>query len=167
MSSEVRIRAATEGDLAAIFAIYNEEVLHGTSTFDIEPKDPERDRDWLAGRERIHPVIVAESDGEVVGWASLGPWSAKGAYRRTAEDSVYVDGRRRGLGVGRALLDALITDARGTEVCVILARIAEANPASVGLHEAAGFRRIGTQRRGGQKFGRVLDVELMDLHLDV
>lgn len=167
MSSDVRIRAATEGDLGRIFAIYNQEVLHGTATFDTEPRDPEVDRDWLTARAPIHPVIVAEIEDDLAGWASLGPWSAKGAYRRTAEDSVYVEAERRGLGIGRALLDQLIALARGTEVRVILARIAEANPASVRLHEGAGFRRIGTQRRSGEKFGRLLDVELMDLHLDL
>ena len=111
-------------------------------------------------------MLVAERDGAVVGWASLGPWSPKGAYRRSAEVSVYVDPAARGAGLGAALLEALIERARGSEVAVLIARIAEGNPVSVHLHERAGFERVGILRRSGEKFGRVLDVEVLDLHLD-
>ena len=161
------IRDATPADLPAIFAIYNEEVLHGTATFDTAPRLPGRDGAWLTDRDPgRHPVLVAEAGGEVVGWASLSPWSTRRAYDRTAEESVYVHAAHRGQGVGRALLDAVVERGRAAGIGVLVARIADAQPASVALHEAAGFRRFGTQRRCGEKFGRLLDVELMDLHLD-
>ncbi|TVQ64071.1 MAG: N-acetyltransferase family protein [Phycisphaerales bacterium] len=165
------IRDATIGDLPAIFEIYNEQVLHGTATFDTVPKDPERDARWLTGRNlAAHPVIVGvvggNSGGEIVGWASLSAWSDRCAYARAAEESVYIHKDHRGRGYGRTLLRAIIERGRAAGLGVLLARIAGENPGSVRLHEELGFARIGTMRRVGEKFGRILDVEMMDLHLD-
>jgi phosphinothricin acetyltransferase len=112
-------------------------------------------------------TVAVNRAGEVAGWAAIGPWSPRGAYRRTGEVSVYVEPERRGGGIGKALLADLVERARGLpEIHVLLARIAQPNPASVAAHEAAGFRSFGTQRRCGEKLGRILDVELFDLHLD-
>ncbi len=161
------VREARAADLPVIFEIYNHEVAHGTATFDTEPRVAGQDDGWLTQRDRgRHPVLVAAAGERVVGWASLSPWSERGGYARTVEGSVYVDADHRGEGVGRLLLEALIERARDAGLGVILARIAEANEASVGLFEAFGFTHIGTQRRCGEKFGRILDVELMDLQLD-
>ena len=161
------IRDATLEDLPAISAIYDEQVLHGTATFDTEPKSVAERREWFEAhpRER-YPVIVAEEGGEVIGWGRLAPWSPRRAYARTAENSVYVRKDARGRGAGRALLEALLARARAAGISVILARVADGNPASLRLHEALGFRPVGTMRRVGEKFGRVLDVTLLDLHLD-
>jgi phosphinothricin acetyltransferase len=162
-----RLRDATREDLAGIFAIYDEAVLHGTATFETEPRSPAGRLEWFEAHPReVYPVLVAEEAGAVVGWGRLVPWSPRKAYRRTAENSVYVRTDRRGLGVGRALLAALLERARTADIAVILARIAQGNPASLRLHEAAGFRPIGTMRRVGEKFGRILDVTILDLHLD-
>ncbi len=162
------IRPAALTDLPRIFAIYNREVETGLATFDIEPREPGRDDGWLTDRAPHHPVTVAvDPAGEVVGWASIGPWSPRGAYRRTGEVSVYVDPAVRGGGIGRALLADLVERARSIpEIHVLLARIAQPNPASVAVHETVGFRSFGIQRRCGEKLGRILDVELFDLHLD-
>jgi len=162
-----RIRDATEGDLAAIFSIYDEQVLHGTSTFDTTPKSAAERLTWLREhpRER-YPVIVADEAGEVLGWGRLQPWSTRCAYARSAENSVYVRTDARGRGIGRVLLASLLERARAAGIAVILARIAEGNPASARLHESAGFRPIGMMRRVGEKLGRILDVLLMDRHLD-
>ncbi len=162
----ITIRDARQTDLAEIFAIYNDEVAHGIATFDVEPLRAGRDDGWLADRAAHHPVIVAVAGDAVLGWASIGPWSPRGAYRRTGEVSVYVDSEARGERIGRRLLSGLIERARDSEVVVLLARIAVPNPASIAIHEALGFSSFGTQRRCGEKFGRVLDVVLMDLHLD-
>lgn len=161
----IEIRDATVADLPRIFAIYNAEVEGGIATFDVDPKRVDADQAWLTDRAAIHPVIVGVGGDEVVGWASLGEWSPKGAYRRTAEVSVYVELAVRGGGVGTQLLRALIERARGSDVRVLLARIALPNPSSVAIHQALGFRSFGTQRRCGEKLGQVLDVELMDMHL--
>jgi L-amino acid N-acyltransferase YncA len=161
------IRDAASADLPGIFEIYHEQVLHGTATFDTEPKDLGAQRAWFEAhpRER-YPILVAVEEGRIAGWARLYPWSDRCAYRRSAENSVYVHQDFRARGVGRALLAALIVRAREAGIAVLLARIAEGNPASVALHRGAGFERIGTMRRVGEKFGRILDVELLQLHLD-
>jgi phosphinothricin acetyltransferase len=162
----IAIRDATPADLPRIFAIYNEEIEHGISTFEVEPKQAERDRTWLTGRDALYPVLVATEGEVVVGWASLSRWSPRGAYRRTAEVSEYVDAAHRGRGIGRALLAALIERALERGIAVLLARVTQPNRESEAMHESLGFRAFGTQRRCGEKFGRVLDVKLMDLHLD-
>lgn len=161
------IRDAVEGDLPGIFAIYDEQVLRGTATFETVPRTPAERRAWWEShpRER-YPVIVAEEGGAILGWARLQPWSPRAAYARTAEDSVYVAAAARGRGVGRALLGELVARAGPAGIAVVVARIAEGNPASVRLHERAGFRPVGTMRRVGEKFGRILDVAILDLHLD-
>jgi len=170
------IRDAVEGDLDGIFAVYDREVLRGTATFETVPRSPAERVAWFEAHDHgRYPVIVAVeeraggsggSGGAILGWARLQPWSPRPAYRRTAEDSVYVREDARGRGVGRALLDEILRRARGAGVAVVVARIAEGNPASVRLHRAAGFGTVGTMRRVGEKFGRILDVEILDLHLD-
>jgi L-amino acid N-acyltransferase YncA len=162
----ITIRDATPADLPRIFAIYNEEIEHGIATFEVEPKLVDRDRGWLTERGELYPVLVAFDGEELVGWASLSQWSPRGAYRRTAEVSEYVNAEHRGHGFGRALLAALIERARDRDIAVLLARVAQPNPVSEAMHESLGFRAFGTQRRCGEKFGRILDVKLMDLHLD-
>ncbi|MGH8442048.1 MAG: GNAT family N-acetyltransferase [Nevskiaceae bacterium] len=160
------IRAATEADLPGIFAIYDREVLHGTATFDTEPKNEAERLAWLgddAGGK--YPILVAEIDGAIAGWARFYAWSHRCAYARAAENAVYVHADHRGKGVGRALLAELIRLAPQRGVHVLLARIVEGNPASRALHEAHGFTTIGVMRRVGEKFGRVLDVQLMERQL--
>ncbi len=166
-SRPVTIRDAAIADLPRIFEIYNREVEGGIATFDVEPKRADEDEDWLTSRAPFHPVLVALDDRSAVsGWASIGPWSPRGAYRRTGEVSVYVDLAARGRGLGGELLGALIERARGSDVVVLLARVAQPNAVSRALHAAHGFETFGVQRRCGEKLGRILDVELMDLHLD-
>lgn len=162
------IRDLAAGDLGRVFEIYNYEVTNTTSTFETVPKELGRDDGWMLERPARYPVLVAEAgaDGELIGWGSLSQWSPRGAYARTVEVSVYVDRAARGHGYGKQLLAALIERAPSTGAAVLLARVAGENPASIALHESLGFKTIGTQRRSGQKFGRILDVALMDLHLD-
>jgi L-amino acid N-acyltransferase YncA len=161
------IRAATAADLPGIFAIYDDEVLHGTATFDTQPRTPAERLEWFAndGNGR-YPVLVAEVDGQVAGWARLYAWSPRRAYDRTAENAVYVGRAHRGRGLSRALMEEILRLAPQRGVSVLVARIVEGNPASLALHERLGFRTIGVMRRVGEKFGRLLDVRLMDRHLE-
>lgn len=163
----MNLRAATEADLPGIFAIYDHEVLHGTATFDTEPR-PEAGRlEWFRndGNGR-YPILVAEAGGRIVGWARLYAWSPRKAYDRTAENAVYVHREHRGQGLSRALMEELMRLAPPRGVQVLIARIVEGNPASLALHEKLGFRTIGVMQRVGEKFGRLLDVRLLDRHLD-
>lgn len=167
MSRSMVIRAAREPDLPAIAEIYNYEVEHSTATFDTQPVTVKERRRWLAAHEPTrHPVIVAEVNDAVAAWACLSSWSERCAYARAAEVSVYVHREHRGCGIGRALLLDLIARARAAGLGVLLARICTADgPASLRLHKSVGFQRVGTMRRVGEKLGRILDVELLEHHL--
>jgi L-amino acid N-acyltransferase len=160
------IREAKLDDLDGIFAIYDEQVLHGTATFDTIVKTTQERLDWFATAGNRYPILVAEEKGRILGWARLYSWSPRRAYDRTAENAVYVRDDARGRGLGRALMEELIRQAPMRGVQVLIARVVEGNPGSIRLHENLGFRTIGVMRRVGEKFGRVLDVRLMDLHLD-
>ena len=170
----MRIRAATEADLPGMFAIYDEQVLHGTATFDTEPKTPAERLAWFRddGNGR-YPILVAEAPAEgappaaptIAGWARLYAWSNRCAYAGAAENAVYVHADRRGQGIGRALLEELLRIARERGIRVVIARVVEGNAGSRALHEAMGFKTIGVMTRIGEKFGRLLDVRLMDCHL--
>lgn len=162
----VRVRDATGADAQHIADIYNHEVAHTTTTLDTILVTAEDRRAWLVDRDWTrHPVIVAELDGRVVGWAQLKPWSPRKGYARTAEVSVFVAEGARGAGAGRALLGELIARARSAGHGVLLSRVGGESAASIALHGALGFRHLCTMQRVGEKFGRVLDVELFDLQL--
>lgn len=161
------IRDATPDDLARIFEIYDREVLHGTTTFETQPRTPAQRLEWFTLHDRArYPVLVAELNSHIAGWARLYPWSPRPAYARTAENAVYVDPAFRGRGIGKSLLLRLIDHGPRVGIAVLVARVGDSNAASVALHESVGFRTFGIMRRVGEKFGRILDVRMMDLHLD-
>ncbi|MBI2566711.1 MAG: N-acetyltransferase [Candidatus Schekmanbacteria bacterium] len=157
------VRTARLSDLEAITAIYNHEVLHGSATFDTEPKHLEEQLLWFGKHDERHPLLVAtpDSNGEVLGWASLSAWSDRCAYAGTVENSIYVAPQSRGTGVGKLLLGDLLRVAAEAGTHTVLARIADGNPASVHLHERAGFRHVGRMFEVGYKFGRWIDVLVM------
>lgn len=154
------LRDARDEDAAAIVAIYNEAVATTTASFDTEPRTLEEQRRRLREHGPTHPFRVADAGGEIVGWASLSPWSERRGYARTAESSVYIRVDRRGQGLGRRLLGDLLATARSTGLHTVLARISDGNPASDRLHESCGFVRVGTMRQVGYKFDRWIDVHL-------
>ena len=158
---ELRIRRAGEPDVPAITEIYNEAVRTTTGTFDTEPRSISDRRAWFRSHDSRHPILVAESEGSVVGWGSLSAWSDRSAYDGTGEVSVYVAAPFRGRGIGRRLLRELVDVARALEFHSLLARIAGGNAASLHLHSALGFQEVGIMREVGQKFGRRLDVHLL------
>lgn len=163
--SAVSVRRALRADVPAITAIYNEAVRTTTGTFDTEPKSTAERARWFRQHDARHPVLVAEQEGAVVGWAALSAWSDRPAYDATGEVSVYVAAAHRGGGVGRALLTSLLEAARAERFHTVLARVAEGNEASLRLHVRAGFVRVGVMREVGLKFGRRLDVHLMQAML--
>lgn len=157
----ILIRPANPEDVPAITDIYNEAILTTTATFDTEPKTTAERSAWLAGHDDRHPVMVAELDGQVVGWAAITRWSDRCAYDATGETSFYVHSTHRGRGAGTQLLAALLTAARAAGFHTLLARIAEGSDASLRLHLRAGFVLVGTMQQVGRKFGRLLDVHVL------
>ncbi|HTX17774.1 MAG TPA: GNAT family N-acetyltransferase [Bacteroidota bacterium] len=162
----IRIRPATITDLAAITEIYNEAILTSTATFDTEPKSPSERQSWFDSHDASHPILVAEVDGKVAGWASLSKWSDRRAYDRTAETSFYVGSRFRGKGIGRKLKEAIIAEAVRLGLHTLIARVAEGSEESLHLNESFGFTRVGTMREVGFKFGKLLDVHILQKMLD-
>ncbi|MDH4168654.1 MAG: GNAT family N-acetyltransferase [Acidimicrobiia bacterium] len=155
------IRPASLDDAPRIAAIYNREVLESTVTFDIEPRTLAEQEAWLRDRSGVHAVLVAEVDGVVAGFASLSPYRDRAAYRTSVEDSVYLDRDYQGQGIGRVLLVELLELATRHGFHAVFAKVVGGHEASIRLHEALGFQRVGTEREVGRKFGRWLDVELL------
>lgn len=163
--SDISIRYATADDAAAIADIYNEAIRTTTATFDTETKTSEERLQWLEAHDERHPVFVAELEGQIVGWACLTKWSDRPAYHQTAETSFYVGEAFRGRGVGGALKEKLIEEARRLGFHTLLARAAGESYASIHVNETCGFKHIGTMKEVGFKFGRRLDVHVMQLML--
>ncbi|MDQ0454343.1 GNAT family N-acetyltransferase [Rhizobium paknamense] len=164
MTSSLIIRDASEADLPAIRDIYNHAVEHTTAIWNEVLIDVENRRVWLElRRAKGFPVLVAERDGVVAGYASYGEWRAFDGYRHTVEHSVYVEKDQRGGGIGKALMQALIARAHEGKVHVMIAAIEAGNTASIRLHESLGFRLVGIHREVGIKFGRWLDLAAMEL----
>ena len=157
----VRVRTATEADAEAIRAIYNHEVQHSTATFDLVIRSAQEQRTWLASRSGAFSVLVAEWEGEVVGFASVSPYKERAAYRTTVEDSVYVRRDRHGRGIGTTLLSALLDAAEASGFHSVIARVEAGGVASRALHESCGFQVVGVEREVGRKFNRWLDTVLM------
>lgn len=162
----VTIRDGNERDAAAVMAIYNHEVLNGTATLDLETRTITAQQEWMRQHQGATPVIVAEHDGEVVGFASLTPFKERAAYRTTVENSVYVRPTSQGLGIGKRLLGEIIDRARRLGYHSVIARITGDNAGSIALHRMFGFELVGIEREVGRKFGQWLDVTELQLLLD-
>lgn len=165
-SDPATIRPAAAADLPAINRIYNDEVLHGTATWDETPWTPEQRERWFGQHDASTPVLVAEVDGAVAGFAYLSRYRTKRGYRFTREDTVYVDAPYHRRGIGVRLLEALLDEARGAGMHAVIAVIEAENAVSIRLHERFGFVRAGYLREAGFKFGRWLDCVEMELLLE-
>ena len=161
VATALRVRAAVPDDAARLAEIWNREVLETFATSDTEPRDVAAQRAWLAEHPPAYPVVVAvagERHAMVAGFAALTPYRSKPAFRRTVEDSVYVDRAWQRRGVGRLLLTHLLETAALAGHHSMLARITTDNVASRTLHEALGFRLVGIEEEVAFKLGRWLDV---------
>ncbi|MBL0341455.1 MAG: N-acetyltransferase [Bacteroidetes bacterium] len=155
------IKPATIANIERITEIYNEAIQNTTATFDTEIKSIEDRMKWFKDHDEKHPVIIAEIDEEIIGFASLSKWSERSAYDGTAEVSVYIDRNHRGKGVGKRLLEVLTLEGEKAELHNLISRITEGNLSSIHIHEQLGFIHIGVMREAGKKFGKLLDVHLM------
>ena len=157
----LEIREAQEGDLPAILEIYNDVIATSTAIYRDEPATLEDRRSWFAARKsESQPVLVA-TDGGVVGFAAFGGFRPWPGYRFTVEHSVHVRADRRGQGVGAALMTPLIERAAALGMHVMIAGIDADNQRSIRFHERLGFTRVAHMREVGFKFGRWLDLVLM------
>jgi len=154
------IRAAVIADLPALTALYNHYVIHTPVTFDLVPLEPEQRRGWFENHQtsRRHRLLVAEEHGELVGYASTGPWRPRAAYDTTVESSIYVRPGAVRRGIGRQLYTALFDGLADADVHTIVAGVTLPNEASVALHERLGFHRVGVFEDAGRKFDRFWDV---------
>jgi L-amino acid N-acyltransferase YncA len=160
-----KVRAATVDDLGALNDIYNFYVEHSTCTYQETPDTIEERRAWFDRHGPLHPVVVAEAEGRVVGWGSLSPFHSRSAYRYTVENSVYVADTWRGRGTGRLILQELLARARAIGHHTVIAGVDRDQPASLALHEHLGFERVAHLSEVGYKFGRWLDVIYLQLKL--
>ncbi len=177
----IHIRAATEDDLPAILAIYNEVIANTTAVYSERAVSLDDRRAWFDGRVAAgYPILVAVSTdataaaaagdasegAAVVGFASFGDFRTWPGYRYTVEHSVHVAADHRGAGIGRALISALLPLAAALGKHVIIAGVDADNAASIHLHERLGFERVAHLRQVGRKFDRWLDLVFLQRYLD-
>ena len=158
----VKIRSATLKDLKEITEIYNHAILNTVSTFDIEPKTFQEQRKWFNEHGSKNPIIVAEIDKEIVGFASLSKYSTRCAYSDTAEISIYIKEKYQGRGIGKKLIKEIVIAGEKAGLHAIISRIADGNKISIHLHNIVGFNHVGIYKEVGYKFGKRLDVYLME-----
>jgi len=163
MTAEVvQIRALGEADWPAVRAIYLEGIATGHATFETQAPAWEA---WDATHFPA-PRLAAVSDERVIGWAAMGRISTRAVYAGEAEVSVYVANSKRGLGVGRALLQKLIADSEANDIWTLQANIFPENTASLGLHKSCGFREVGRRERIGKLKGVWRDTILLERRSD-
>jgi L-amino acid N-acyltransferase YncA len=155
----MRTRRAVVADGAAIARIYNEGIEDRVATFETEPRGPNDILAWLEGG---HPLVVAEEDDEVVAWAAAHPYRPRAAYSGVGEFSMYVARARRGRGLGRVALEALIDDCERQGYWKLLSRIFPENEASLALCRTLGFREVGVYRRHGKLDGEWRDCVIVE-----
>jgi L-amino acid N-acyltransferase YncA len=162
-SQTLTIRAATADDMPAVVGIYNWAINQTFATIDAEPLSEEEAAEWWAHASQS-VTLVAEEEGDVVGWARLVPWKQRGYH--VVEDLIYVDPIYHGKGIGRQLLGQAIEAARGSGCRTIVASVAADNSAGLRLHQSLGFEPVGTIKRAAYKFGRWMDITLLQRSLD-
>ena len=158
----VKIREATLKDLKDITEIYNHAILHTVATFDTEIKTVEEQKKWFKEHDSKNPILVAELNNEIIGFASLSKYSTRCAYSDTAEISIYVKEKYQGTSIGKKLIKEIVDAGEKTGIHAIISRIAEGNKISIHLHDIVGFKHVGIYKEVGYKFGKRLDVYLME-----
>lgn len=165
--TDILIRLSEKGDIGSIYKIYENEVLHGTATFD---KIPPSEKDLLDKRQTIidhgFPYLVAELGGKVVGYSYVSLYRERSAYSKTVENAIYIDPEFRGMGIASKLMDALLPICEEIGLKQIIAVIGDSeNHGSINLHKKLGFRDVGVLENVGYKFERWINVVLMQKSL--
>jgi L-amino acid N-acyltransferase YncA len=158
----VETRLATEADAGAIAAIYNEGIADRVATFETEPRSADDRRQVIRSSAGTYPIVVVEDEGQVVGWASCSQYRPRECYRGVAEFSVYVARARRGRGVGRVAMEALIAEAERAGFWKLLSRVFVENAASRSLLAKLGFVEVGVYRSHAKLDGVWRDVVIVE-----
>jgi phosphinothricin acetyltransferase len=169
LTSDARVilRDAKPGDLASIAEILNNEIRSGTASWTESPKTADDMAHWFDDRiAGGYPVLVAEDDGAVLGYASYGPFRSGEGYRETVENSIYIARTVRGRGIARMLMERLIAAARAAGLARMVGGVSADQPASMSLHRKLGFAEQGRLKGVGLKRGKRLDLAFMVLALD-
>lgn len=160
----ISIRHANENDLPAMLDIYNEIILNTTAVWHSDPHTLEMRQEWFAiKKEQGYPVFVAEAEGRMVGFSTIGPFRPWIGYRFTVENSVYVAADSRGKGIAKLLLPPLIEAAKELNLHAIVAGIEASNEASIVLHKKFGFEEVAHFKEVGYKFNRWMDLKFLEL----
>ena len=159
---DVSTRPATPDDAAAICTIYNQGIEDRIATLETEPRTPEERRQWMGARAARHPVVVAVTGGQVVGWGSLNAFNPRPSYDNVVDLSVYVERGWRGRGVGRALLHHLLPLARTLGYHKMVLATFPYNEAGVALYRKMGFSPVGVYHEQGRLDGCWVDVLIME-----
>lgn len=163
---QVNIQKATLSDVNSILEIVNDAILNTTAIYDYDLRTLEEQMEWFLLKEKNNfPVFVAELNNEIVGFGTYDSFRSKVGYRFTVEHSVYVKEGFAGKGIGKLLLEQLITTAKSENYHVMIGVIDATNENSIRFHEKFGFESIGILKEVGFKFNRWLDVNLMQLKL--
>ena len=151
-----------------MLGIFNDAIVNSTALYDYKPRPPESMVGWFKAKEAgRYPVIGAvDEGGQLLAFASYGPFRAWPAYKYSVEHSVYVQKAHRGKGIGQALMRQLITAAKEQQYHCMVGGIDIANAGSIAMHEKLGFTHAGTIRHAGFKFGRWLDLGFWQLLLE-
>jgi L-amino acid N-acyltransferase len=162
----VALRPVELIDAEGIREIYNTEVLDSTVTMDMVPRTLVEQRDWIEAHQGAHGAVVAVESieggaEEILGFASISPYRSRPGYATTVENSVYVHREHQNRGIGRLLLDQTLHLAQGSGFHSCIARILAGHQASIRLHESRGFESLGVEREVGRKFGRWIDITVM------
>ena len=158
----VHIRTATLDDASAIAEIYNQGIEDRVATYETRRRSAEDQQAWLQSIAGRYPAVVAQVDGEIIGWAGAGPYRDRECYRGIGEFSMYVRRDSRGQGVGDALIAALIVEAERLGLWKLLSRIFPFNEASRALCRKHGFREVGVYEKHARLDGRWLDVVIVE-----
>jgi len=160
----MKIREVIEEDLTQLLSIYNEIILNSTAVYDYEPHTLEMRKQWFE-KKKLHgfPVFVAEENGKILGFSSIGPFRAWAAYKYSVENSVYVAADVRGRGIGKLLILPLVEVAKKLQFHTIIAGIDATNESSLRLHKSFGFEEVAHFKEVGWKFGRWLDLKFLQL----
>ena|ERR1700754_3806861 len=163
----IQTRHAVEADLPGMLSIYNDIILNTTAVYDYKPHTLEMRQAWFnTKKEQGFPVFVAEEEGQLLGFSSIGPFRNWAAYKYSVENSIYVAASSRGKGIGKLLLPPLIEAAKQLDMHTIIAGIDATNEASLKLHKHFGFEETAHFKQVGYKFGRWLDLKFLQLILE-